>query len=286
MEIRSLENTPIEQILDAFMEAFSDYAVDFPRNQVSEMFRRRGFNPKLSFAAFERERIVAFTLNGIGLHDGRLTCYDCATGTLPQYRGAGLAGKIFRHALPVLKEAGVEQYLLEVLQENDTAIALYTGNGFNKDEEYDCYSAAKSEVNVGEESGINNSVEFRDITSADVSEKSHWWDCLPSWQNSVDSVTRGESELLIRGAFLPEEGCVGYIVSDPATGDIAQIAVDPKHRRKGIATALISHILEFLKCERIKLLNISSNSLTLPLFLSAIGLTLGLSQYSMILPLI
>ena len=48
------------------------------------MWKRRGFNPDLSFAAFEKNDIVAFTLNGVGNFNGRKMAYDTGTGTLPQ----------------------------------------------------------------------------------------------------------------------------------------------------------------------------------------------------------
>lgn len=84
----------------------------------------------LSFGAFDGEKMVSFTLNGIGKYLGRLTAYDTSTGTIEAYRGQGLASGIFEHSLPFLKEAGVEQYLLEVLQDNESAIKVYKKAGF------------------------------------------------------------------------------------------------------------------------------------------------------------
>ena len=42
-----------------------------------------------------------------------------------RYRGQNLAGTIFTHSIPFLREAGIHQYLLEVLQNNEKAIAVY-----------------------------------------------------------------------------------------------------------------------------------------------------------------
>ena len=69
------------------------------------MLKRRGYNPQLSFAAFDNDEIVAFTLNGTGTFNGVLTAYDTGTGTIKQYRGQSIAGKIFTHSLPFLKES-------------------------------------------------------------------------------------------------------------------------------------------------------------------------------------
>lgn len=95
MEIRNLEHTDFDTIFEGFEKAFSDYAIRFEKNEVHSMLERRGFDPKLSFAAFCNGEIVAFTLNGIGTFDGVLTAYDTGTGTRKEFRGQGLANKIF-----------------------------------------------------------------------------------------------------------------------------------------------------------------------------------------------
>lgn len=116
MEIKSLENTCFGTLFEAFGQAFADYEVQLDETQLRRMLRRRGFDPRLSFAAFDGERIAAFTLNGTGNFNGLPTAYDTGTGTLEAYRGQGLAAKVFEHSIPYLREAGIRQYLLEVLQ--------------------------------------------------------------------------------------------------------------------------------------------------------------------------
>ncbi len=66
MEIKPLGKTDFKTISLAFSNAFSDYDIQINANELKTMWKRRGFNPDLSFAAFEGENIVAFTLNGIG----------------------------------------------------------------------------------------------------------------------------------------------------------------------------------------------------------------------------
>ena len=75
-------------------------------------------------------KIVAFTLNGIGYFNRIPTAYDTGTGTLKNYRGKGLATKIFEYSIPYLKSANVKQYLLEVLQYNTKAVSVYRKLGF------------------------------------------------------------------------------------------------------------------------------------------------------------
>ena len=130
MEIRSLADTAFDTLYEAFSQAFADYEVQINGAQLRRMLKRRGFDPRLSFAAFDGDRIAAFTLNGIGNYDGLPTAYDTGTGTLEAYRGQGLATRIFEHSIPYLKEVGIGRYLLEVLQHNTKAVSVYRKLGF------------------------------------------------------------------------------------------------------------------------------------------------------------
>ena len=122
MEIKSLAHTSFETLAESFGAAFAEYEVQISPDELRTMLRRRGFEPALSFAAFDDTgNIMGFTLNGIGTFAGVPTAYDTGTGTLPEYRGQGLATQIFETSLPHLRAAGIVQYLLEVLQHNTTA---------------------------------------------------------------------------------------------------------------------------------------------------------------------
>lgn len=105
MEIKSLEKTDFDTLFRAFGRAFADYEVQLNAEQLRAMLTRRGFDPALSFAAFDGAQIAAFTLNGIGNFNGVPTAYDTGTGTLKEYRGTGLGTEIFRHSMPHLRRA-------------------------------------------------------------------------------------------------------------------------------------------------------------------------------------
>ena len=55
MEIKSLGETDIEIICKAFIQAFADYDIQLNAAELKTMWKRRGFNPALQFAAFEGE---------------------------------------------------------------------------------------------------------------------------------------------------------------------------------------------------------------------------------------
>lgn len=281
MEIRNLEHTDFETLFHGFEKAFADYEIHFEKEEVRSMLRRRGFNPKLSFAAFENDEIIAFTLNGIGTFNGIPTAYDTGTGTVKQYRGQNIAGKIFTYSLPFLQKAGISQYLLEVLQNNQKAITVYRRMNFEVTREFDCFRQTKELI---DNQKINTSCIIKPINSHSVRQAQHDCDFNPSWQNSIESIERGISELTCIGAFLDEK-MVGHCVFDAHTGDLTQLAVSNAYRRKGIASRLLQESIAGLKTDFIKILNIHSENQTMPAFLKSKNIPLASKQFAMVLPL-
>ncbi|MBD5311311.1 MAG: GNAT family N-acetyltransferase [Muribaculaceae bacterium] len=282
MEFRNLEHTDFDTCFRSFERAFSDYEIHFDKEEVRSMLKRRGYNPRLSFAAFENGEIVSFTLNGIGMFNGIPTAYDTGTGTVKEYRGQGIAGKIFSYSLPYLKDAGIRQYLLEVLQNNNNAIAVYRRMNFKTTGEFDCFRQTIEKIS-------NPRVKITDCTIVPVGidfirQAQTFCDFSPSWQNSIESIERGESELIFIGAMIDGRP-VGFCVSDPNTGDITQIAVSPEYRRRGIASLLLHKATERMKTDFIKVLNITSDNQTLPAFLKSKNIVLASKQFEMLLQL-
>ena len=54
MEIKSLSHTSPDELFEAFEQAFADYEVQLNKAEHLTMLKRRGFNPKASFGAFDR----------------------------------------------------------------------------------------------------------------------------------------------------------------------------------------------------------------------------------------
>jgi ribosomal protein S18 acetylase RimI-like enzyme len=146
MQIKSLAQTDFGTIYQAFNQAFADYEMQLSSIQLQTMLKRRGFNPDLSFAAFEGNDIVSFTFNGIGNFNGLPTAYDTGTGTLKLHRGKGLATQIFEYSIPYLREAGIRQYLLEVLQHNTKAVSVYRNLGFETTREFNYFVQKNEEI--------------------------------------------------------------------------------------------------------------------------------------------
>jgi len=284
MEIRSLEHTDFDTLFRGFEKAFLDYEIHFDKDEVRSMLKRRGYDPKLSFAAFDADEIAAFTFNGTGIFNGIFTAYDTGTGTAREYRGKGITKDIFKHSIPYLKEAGVGQYLLEVLQNNTKAISVYQKLGFRTTREFDCFRQRKNDMNCVVENERILHIDIVPVKVESIADAHTFFDFCPSWQNSMDSIERAGSDLVCLGAFVANE-LVGYCVFDPLTGDLSQIAVNRPFRRRRIASRLLQEMIKRTKSNGIKVLNVDSSCHPMAAFLNKNNLKMTAKQFEMILPL-
>lgn len=279
MEIKSLHDTSFDR-LKAFSQAFADYEMQVDEFQLQAMLTRRGYLPKLSFGAFDEDELVAFTLNGIGEFGGIPTAYDTGTGTLAAYRGQGLATKIFEYSIPHLREAGIRQYLLEVLQHNTKAVSVYRNLGFEVKREFYYFMQANEEVDVLMiQSPASCSIIEVDITACQSA--SDFRDFHPSWQNSFESIGRAADDFLCFGAFV-ENQLAGYCIFEPVSGDVTQLVVASQHRRKGIGTALLREVLSWNKHTAVKVINADTTCIGITDFLKARNIELKGKQFEMI----
>lgn len=280
MEIKSLKNIPADQLYAAFARAFAEYEVQIGEDEFRIMLKRRGFRPDLSFAAFVGDHPVAFTLNGTGLFHGIPTAYDTGTGTWSEYRGQGLASRIFNHAVPYLKAYGIKQYLLEVLQHNEKAVSVYKNLGFEVVRELNYFVQRTDEIDNAPEDTAPG-FEIRQTEMSGLQSFSGFHDFHPSWQNSCDSLLRAVDCFVCFVALVGGK-CVGYCVFDPTSGDVAQIAVDRQYRRKGIASSLLKKAAGCNTNERIKVVNTDVAYDPITHFLKARNIPVRGKQFEMI----
>lgn len=280
MEIKSLGNTSHDKLFQAFEQAFADYELQLNKAELLTMLKRRGFNPTLSFAAFDGDKIVSFTCNGIGDFNGTRMAYDTGTGTLKDYRGQGLATQIFEYSIPHLKEAGIKEYLLEVLQHNTGAVSVYSKLGFEVTREFYYFKTEPERINKEVKTpdfpytlGVININEYDSIPG--------FWDFNPSWQNSIESINRAPEDFICLGVFT-EGRLVGYGVFDPTSGDVTQIAVDKPYRRKGIGSLLLQKMIEANKYTSIKIVNTDITCDSITAFLKAKNIEPTGKQFEMI----
>lgn len=278
--LKSLEKTDFNSLFKAFNEAFIDYEIQITAEELRALLKRRGFVPELSFGAFEDDRLVAFTFNGIGFYNDLKTAYDTGTGTIKEFRGRGIATEIFNYSIPFLKEAGISQYLLEVLQHNTKAVSVYRKLGFEVSREFNYFTQVNQEIKIPESLASGDFI-FREIGPDSKELFMQFWDYLPSWQNSFEAINRCRENFKITGAFSKNK-LVGYCIFEPVSGDITQISVHKDYRRKGIGSILLKNALGDNRNNIIKVINCDITCDSLTEFLAAAGILLKGKQFEMI----
>ncbi len=254
--IRTLTQDDFESLFAAFTAAFSDYVVKLSptREQLLEMFTRRGWVPEVSVGAFDGDAMVAFTVNGV---DGD-RAYDSGTGVVPSHRRHGLARELMVRSFELLRPRA---YVLEVLDNNPRAIALYRELGFVETRGLQCWSYESPSRQVSE-------------SPRGEIEKS-WWDIEPSWQNSIGSIARARSPHVVLG---DEDS---YAVLFPENGDLAQLAVRPEARRMGRGRALLDQAAQIAN-KPLRIMNVDERDRDIAAFLEHAGAKRTVRQLEMV----
>jgi len=253
MNVRLLTDIRFEIVHQTFIDGFSDYLAPLQptQDQLREMFTRRGVDQSLSAGAFVNEDLVAFTFNALDEYQNLRTVYDAGSAVLPAYRRQGLSDAIFQFLLPQLKQAGAQQYLLEVIEKNIPALRLYEKIGFRFSRKFDVYVGT---VSIQEDRTLFT---LREIEP----DWGYWqtiWDWEPSWQNSSESIRRSKKPRFIRGVFLKDR-CIGYGIIYPESGDVPQFCIDPEFRGRGAGKFLLQS-LQSLTSQPTRYINIDNAS--------------------------
>ena len=274
---RFLSSADATALYECFLAAFSDYEVEMraSREEFEQRLVRDGVRLEISAGAFDESRMVGFYLNAPGEWQGKQTMYDAGTGVIPAYRRQGIAEQIFNFMAPHLKEASVEQYLLEVLTQNQRALALYRKLGFVDIRRFAIFR--RSEPLPAE---TDRSIHRVDKPEWELFKT--FWDGHPSWQNSIDDVERVANERVVVCAYVDEK-CVGYGIAFAPWASLMQLAVEPEHRRKGIGSRILSVLQhEVSATKSLKVNNIDEELKGTLAFYEANGFKMVLEQYEMV----
>ena len=285
MEYRFLQKEDFPQLYSTFIKAFSDYAVKMQpsEEQLFEMMTRRGVRYDLSVGAFSDHQLVGFNLNGLDLWKGRLTVYDSGTGVIPEFRGREIASRIFAFSIPKLKQVSAQQYILEVIDTNVSAIKVYKKVGFREVRKLESFKLRGSVARsfMKELTGI----ELRIESKPDWELFQSFWDWEPSWQNSINSIKRSLDNKVLVCAF-SEGSCVGYGIAYPSNGDIPQLAIDKGYRRRGIGTQILQSLETQIRSGQTgRIINIDASAEGTLGFCKAVGMEKIVNQHEMLLEL-
>lgn len=284
MEYHSFSEADIPALHKTHNLAFSDYSVDMqmPEEVMRRNWLHNGVRLDLSMGAWTEGELVGFIMNGIGDWQGRLTAYDAGTGVVPAHRGRGVAGDLFRAAVPLLKGAGVTQYLLEVIQSNEPALKVYRGLGMRETRALDCLRCPPERRPAA--GPVPAPAEVRKLETPDWVLLRTFWDWEPSWQNSVAALERHAGPRTVLGAFC-DGRCTGYLVVGPG-GGIPQFAVERAWRRRGIGRQLLAAAWERVPQDRpLTMINVDAGAKDTLAFLAAQGFESFTGQFEMVMDL-
>lgn len=285
LQIKFLTEGEMPALHDTFLKAFDDYLVpiQLTREQFETKRKREGIDPGFCVAAFSGAEMAGFILTGLGEWQGKPTAYNAGTGVVPQYRGRSLTRRLYGHLLPRLRESGLEQCLLEVMQENTAALKAYKGTGFRVTRALNCYRARKQELLLPAEAP--ESITITEARKRNWQIYTSFWDVEPSWQNTSAAIKRSPDSKMVLEAHNGEQQLVGYIAFFPHNGSVAQLAVHSKYRGNGIGTALLRKAVRLMEAPGVLFINVDTAAESFLAFLKRRHVPLILRQYEMLLPI-
>lgn len=276
MEIMNLKGTSIEELVAVFNRSFSDYIVPFRLTveQLKSKIIAEDIKPELSLGVFESGKIVGFMLHGLRNNTAVPTVYNAGTGVIPEYRGKGLVGAMYEELLPRLQELHIKKMILEVIQENKPAVRAYEKIGYTVSRKLDCFSGKLDILKSNKEVIIQSVSEFQWDTFMS------FWDILPSWQNTVQTIENGKILCSTAVAYM-DDVPVGYVIFNAESGKIHQFAVSAEYRGVGIGSSLFEWINTTRKGQEVYVYNVDHDSVSSLGFLRKIGLSEKVVQFEM-----
>lgn len=276
MHIRQLTKQDSPDLLNAINGAFADYIEPFQLNATQLEFKMTSENilPEWSVGVYEADRLIAFIMHGVRTSDGKIVLYNAGTGVLPEYRGQGLVGKMYHYLQPYFEENQVHQLVLEVIENNESAIRAYEKDGFVIHRKLLCFSGELQTI-----PHLSTATAIKPLQDFLYQDFQSFWDITPSWQSAIPSMLVEKPIAL--GAFMDAK-LVGYVLFSPVKKRIYQLAVAAEYRRRGIGTQILAEVQKQMSNEKIEINNLDESAESLKLFLEKQGLINDINQFEMV----
>lgn len=277
MQFRTLENLTILELSILFNAAFADYLVkiELSPEALQHKIDSEDISLKHSVGVFDDDKPLGFIFHALRSSAEGQIAYNAGTGVLPEFRGKNATVLMYDFILPELKKDGVKEVVLEVINTNTAAVKSYTKVGFETVQELDCYNGKPSVT------AQNHSVKIKEFDGK-FNQPERFWDWAPTWQHANRTLANS-NVYKTWGAYL-ENKLVAYLSINPESCRIAQFAVAPDHRRKGVGSALFAYFSQYCSKDPV-VINIADQSGNTQQFLEAVGMKLFLKQYKMKLKL-
>lgn len=255
MHICDLVGVALTDIHTAFVDAFSEYEVqmEMPISRLQAMLTTRDYRPELSTACLVDGRIVGFVLVGGRLMDGQLHTYDCATGVIRAFQKQKIGSQLLPLALDRVRVAGAERFVLEVLEHNTAAQALYTKHGFAITRSLRCYQTTLETLHLTDVDVANQPAALAAIDQVAYNS------FVPTWQNSLASYRHAPDAYHVV-ALQHIDAVVAYGIVHRESGSILQMGVHPAHREAGLFAPLVEQLAQAVGTRQLRIVNIEADS--------------------------
>jgi len=282
--IRSLGDVSLETAHRASIEAFADYLVDVQMSldEFEVMVRQNSVDLALSVGAFDGDRLIGIWVNGVRTVDGLRTAYDSGTAIVAAYRGRGLSKRMSHLSTRLLREAGVVQTFLEVLQQNEKAYGIYLADGFEVVRELKCLRTTRPRTGeVPLPAGLV--LESGPFDKALVP-RFPPMEYRPSWQNATASMMQ-VAERVHSVVVRRDRAIVGYGLVMPARGRVTQLGVDDVLWESTVPAAILRALCGVARSEEVAAINVDPAATRTLALLRDHGFEPYVDQYEMSKPL-
>lgn len=279
--ISTLGGVSMKTMTASWNKAFDDYAVKITMDEESlgRFFRQNGVRLEASIGAFDGDTPVGIWLNGIREIDGVLTAYDSGTAIWPEFRNQGVSKLLAEKSTMVLKDIGVVDYVLEVMQKNETAFSIYKKSGFEVTRRFICFAATSPTF---DDAVRDPGFDVKETTVADLMDM-HLppTERLPSWQNRLESSY--EIRDRVRGVAAWKDGrMVGYGLIQTDRGRIPQIGISPNYWETDLPSVILMWLCDRVEAgKEIALINVDEDAKHTIALLSRHGFVESVRQYEM-----
>ncbi|MBC1417803.1 GNAT family N-acetyltransferase [Listeria fleischmannii] len=269
IQYRNLLGVSVTTIYETFLDAFSDYAIPMKPSLAAfqNMLASKGFQADSSVGAFDQSDLVGFILNG----ERETQVYNLGTGVKVAYRAQKIASGMLDASIRLLFEKNRTGYLLEVLQDNQKAYALYKQKNFEITRHFLCFRLEEPQISPKLSPSIHQ--EPVDLVADFESTLPY----KPSWQNNHHAILALRKDFICY-TYRNAGELLGYAVLNPASESLAQLGA----RSKKVGEALIAHILADTKLKMLGIINVDERDESLIHLLTDTGFTKTFSQYEML----
>ncbi|EON70206.1 GNAT family N-acetyltransferase [Lysinibacillus sphaericus] len=215
MEIKTVSQCTLEEVIQAWNKGFEEYFVEIEMDEAKFLNRLEGegLSPELSIVAFDGHEPIGIVMNGIRHLNGRKIAWNGGTGVSPAYRGKGVSRTLMDKTLAIYARENVDIATLESIKENNRAIALYEKYGYDITNHL-LFLSGVFEAKVKEP--LQMRVEA--IRPEQLSSFSFYKEDVP-WQCSWHSNKQGEAKVF----YNLENEAMGYILYRAQWGEDGQL---------------------------------------------------------------